>query len=78
MSFSPILCRAARVLLDWTQTDLAEASGLTRATVANFERGAHEPHPNNLIALQETLEQAGIEFLPETKTKGPGLRVRKQ
>ena len=77
MSFTPTLCRAARVLLDWTQPDLAEASGLTRATVANFERGAHIPHPNNRQAIREALEQAGIEFLPETKTKGPGLRTRK-
>ncbi|WP_420345388.1 helix-turn-helix domain-containing protein [Pelagibius sp.] len=77
MSLTPTFCRAARILLDWTQTDLAEASGLTRATVANFERGAHMPHPNNLQAIREALEAAGIEFLPETKTKGPGLRVRK-
>ena len=77
MSFSPTFCRAARVLLGWTQTDLAEAAGLARATVADFERGIRDPHPNNRKAIREALEAAGIEFLPETKTKGPGLRVRK-
>ena len=77
MSITPTFCRAARVLLDWTQTDLANATGFGRATIAEFERGARLPHPSNLVAIREALEAAGIEFLPETKTKGPGLRVRK-
>ena len=70
-------CRAARALLDWSQTDLANAVGMAQETITRFERGTQTPHPNNLTTLREALEAAGIEFLPETKTKGPGLRVRK-
>ncbi len=77
MDITPSLCRAARALLDWTQADLAEAVGLAPETITRFERGGRPPHPNNLVAIREALEAAGIEFLPETKTKGPGLRVRK-
>ncbi len=77
MSLKPEQCRAARALLNWSQPDLAEATGLTRETIANLERGAHTPQPKNLVALREALEAAGIEFLPETKTKGVGVRLRK-
>ena len=32
-------CRAARGLLDWTQQDLAEACGLSKTAINNFEKG---------------------------------------
>ncbi|NIA70043.1 helix-turn-helix transcriptional regulator [Pelagibius litoralis] len=77
MSLTPEQCRAARALLNWSQPDLAKASGIGRATIANLERGAHTPHPSNQAALRDALEEAGIEFLPETKSKGVGVRLRK-
>jgi len=36
---SPMQCRAARALLDWTQPDLAEASGLSLTTVVDLRVG---------------------------------------
>ena len=30
-------CAAARMLLDWTQTDLAEASGASKRAISDFE-----------------------------------------
>lgn len=77
MSLTREQCRAARALLGWSQPDLAEASGLTRESIAHFERGARTPYPNNLAALRTALEVAGVEFLDETPTKGPGVRLRK-
>jgi transcriptional regulator with XRE-family HTH domain len=77
MSLTPEQCRAARALLDWSQPDLAEASGLTRQTIARFERGARTPHPTNRDTLRAALEAGGVEFLDETPTKGPGVRLRK-
>lgn len=77
MDLTPAQCRAARGLLNWSQPDLAKATGLRRETIANFERGAHTPQARNLTALREALEAAGVEFQPETKTKGPGVRLRK-
>jgi transcriptional regulator with XRE-family HTH domain len=52
--------RAARALLRWSQHDLAERAGVTRSTVADFERGARRLHPNNARALRTALEAAGI------------------
>lgn len=66
---TPALAKAARALLDWHQSDLARASGLSLAAVNNFERGLGMTRPRSLGAMQSALENAGIEFLP-----GGGLR----
>ena len=55
--------RAARSLLGWSQTDLARRSAVAVSTVADFERGQRAPVPNNLRAMRETFEAAGIVFL---------------
>jgi transcriptional regulator with XRE-family HTH domain len=56
-----------------SQWDLADTAGIGRSTVADFERGAREPIPENLAAIRAVLEAAGIEFIPEN---GGGLGVR--
>lgn len=75
MILTPEQCRAARALLDWTQPDLAEASGIARQTIMRFERGHNLPHPGNRKVLRETLEAAGVEFL-DPNGGGPGARLR--
>ncbi|MFL6835084.1 MAG: helix-turn-helix transcriptional regulator, partial [Xanthobacteraceae bacterium] len=40
--------RTARAMLGWSQSQLAEAAGVSRATVVDFERGLRIPHRNNL------------------------------
>lgn len=77
MTLTPEQCRAARALLRWSQPDLAEASGVARATIANLERGSHSSHQSNRAVLRAAFEAAGVEFLDETPTKGPGVRLRK-
>ena len=73
---SPALCRAARDLLNLSQFDLAGAAGLGRSTVADYERGARRPNPENLAALRAALESAGAVFIPAGKTAGPGVRLK--
>ena len=68
-------CRGARGMLGWSQHELAEAASLSRATIADFERGERTPIMNNLVALRAALEEAGIEFIPENGG-GVGLRFR--
>jgi transcriptional regulator with XRE-family HTH domain len=55
--------KAARALLDWTQDDLAKASGVALPTIANIERGSSRPRQDTLQTLQKTFESQGIEFL---------------
>ena len=66
--------RAARALLRLTIQDLADASGVSAATIMRAEKADGPPSMTraNLNALQRALEQAGAVFLPEG-----GVRPRK-
>jgi transcriptional regulator with XRE-family HTH domain len=50
------------ILAGMTQKDLAKAASLSQQTIADFERGAHMPHPNNLRAIFSAFEERGIIF----------------
>jgi transcriptional regulator with XRE-family HTH domain len=76
MAISAAQCRAARALLNWSQTDLALKARVGRATIAAFESGAREPYDRTLDDAQRALESAGVEFIDENGG-GPGVRLRK-
>ena len=67
---TPRQCKAARVLLDWSQDDLAERSGVSVSTIRNFEQRKRRTYAPNLAALRRAFEAAGVEFLEG------GCRVR--
>jgi transcriptional regulator with XRE-family HTH domain len=69
-------CRAARALLKWSQTQLAESSGVALSTVAEFEIDKREPRDDNATAIRRALEDAGVEFIPAKSGKGVGVRLR--
>ena len=73
---SPDQCRAARGLLDWSQQKLADFAFVGLSTVRDFEKGRRTPHQNRLVAIQTTLENAGVIFIAENG-EGPGVRLRK-
>ena len=54
--------KAARVRVGMDQTQLAQAAGLTRQTVSNFEIAKTAPHETTRHAIQEVLEARGIVF----------------
>lgn len=66
----------ARAALNWSLADLAEAAGVHRNTISNFETGRYGGEPEKLAAIQRALEAAGVEFIPENGS-GPGVRLRK-
>lgn len=74
---TPAQCRAARALIDWSQDDLARASGIARKTIANFEGEKRAAHDETLAALQEVLDKAGVELISENGG-GPGVRLHKR
>ncbi|MFC4731970.1 helix-turn-helix transcriptional regulator [Salipiger abyssi] len=76
MPLTPAQCRAARGLVNWSQTRLAEEAGVSRATVTSFEAEKRTPIGNNIEAIQVSLEAAGVEFIPENGS-GAGVRLRK-
>lgn len=73
---SPAQCRAARALISWSQSFLAEAAGLGLSTIVDFELGRREVSEGAQRAIREALEAAGIIFIEENG-QGPGLRLRK-
>lgn len=60
---SPALCRAARALLDMSQTQLAQAAGVGLSTVVGFEKGRTVPMAANLAAIEAALRAAGVMFI---------------
>lgn len=74
---TPAQSRAARGLIDWSQTELASRSNLSESTIRDFEKGRRVPAPNNLAAIQRALEAAGVIFVEENG-EGPGVRLRKE
>lgn len=75
MSLEASQCRAARALLGWSQGQLATASNVAKATIANFEAGKRTPYERTLSDLRSALETAGIAFIPENGG-GAGVRLR--
>jgi transcriptional regulator with XRE-family HTH domain len=69
-------CRAARALLGWSQDELATASKVAKATIANFEAGKRSPYDRTLQDLLEAMENAGVLFIPENGG-GAGVRLAK-
>ena len=62
-------CRAARYLLNLSQQDLADAAGIARSTITEFERGARAPTPSTLIAMRTALEAAGVDTVKELRRR---------
>jgi len=75
-AISPAQSRAARGLLDWSRDQLAEACGIPKRTLVNFEGGATAPRASTSTAIRAALEAAGVEFIAENGG-GPGVRLRK-
>lgn len=54
--------RAARVLLDWTQDELARNAHVVRRTIVMLESGRGRTRPCNVRAVLEALQAGGVSF----------------
>ncbi len=70
--------KAARALLGWSQSDLAERSGVSEPTIARLESfdGHLGGRAETGAKIRSALEKGGIEFIDENGG-GPGVRLRK-
>ncbi|MGL3111930.1 helix-turn-helix domain-containing protein [Bradyrhizobium sp. BR 1432] len=72
--------RAARGLLGWSQSDLAEAAGRSLPTIKRLERESDDGSAVSedvRNAVRSALEKAGVEFIPENGG-GAGVRMKKR
>lgn len=71
--------KAARNLLGWKQTELANASGLSEISIKNIERGATDPRSSTLSAIRNAFDEAGIIFLEpgDIRDGSYGIRLKK-
>ncbi|AEP10258.1 helix-turn-helix domain-containing protein [Micavibrio aeruginosavorus] len=56
-------CRAGRGLLGWTQQDLADAAGMSKTAINNFERGTNDVRAESLESIRLAFERSDIEFV---------------
>jgi len=66
---TPDQIRAARALKNWSQSELANRTGLTAPTIANIELGKQKPSAQTIQRIALAFETANIEFL-----EGEGVR----
>lgn len=67
--------RAARALLNWNASDVAEKIGVTRQTILRLEQsdGVPASKTQTMLALQKVFEEGGVEFIG-TPDDRPGVR----
>ena len=66
-----IQLRAARAMLDWKTSDLAEMSGVALNAINKIERSKVLGRRDTMEKLQKVFEGAGLEFLPDS-----GVRMK--
>jgi transcriptional regulator with XRE-family HTH domain len=73
----PVQIRAARALIGMSQQELARLSGVGLATVKRIESAGLEltGTARTLFRLQKALEAAGVSFVMQTESAGPGVRL---
>ena len=70
--------RAARALALLGQIELAERAGIGVATLRRIEASIDEVTgtAQSLFRIQRALEEAGIVFIEQDGSSGPGVRLR--
>lgn len=62
-ALTPTLCKAARVLLNWSQADLSKCANVSVRSLSRFEDGKGEPSPAVRDKLYDAFQAAGIQFI---------------
>ena len=76
---TPAQIRAARGLVDWTQVDLANFSGVSEMSIKNVERGKRDTRSSTLTKIQGAFREAGVLFLETDQASlggGAGVRIK--
>jgi transcriptional regulator with XRE-family HTH domain len=63
MSITTAQIRGARGVLNWSQADLAERTGISATSIGSIENGQTSPRASTLHSIQKAFETGGIEFI---------------
>lgn len=69
--------RAARALLNWSASEVADKFGSTRNTIQRLEQAEGVPSTKlqTILELKRAFEDAGVEFIG-TPEDSPGVRLK--
>jgi transcriptional regulator with XRE-family HTH domain len=74
----PLQIRAARILVRFSQQDLADRADVSLGTIKRIEAAGIEVAgtAQTMVRIQRALEDAGIVFIDQDEKNGPGVRLR--
>lgn len=70
--------KAARAILGWSQSDLCEHSGISRATLNDLENNTGDPRRSSISRVEDAFQKHGVTFIAPGATSlggGPGVRL---
>jgi transcriptional regulator with XRE-family HTH domain len=73
----PAHARMARAALKWSFIELSEKTGVSKNTLVRFEAG-QGIHHSTAIKIEAAYAKAGVTFVYEDETKGPGIQLTKE
>lgn len=68
--------RGARGVLNWSQGDLSERTGISATSIGSIENGLTQARESTLENIQKAFEDSGIEFLPNDGIRKKSGEVR--
>ncbi|MFA5592675.1 MAG: helix-turn-helix transcriptional regulator [Micavibrio sp.] len=77
MTITTAQIRGARGILNWSQQDLAQRTGISATSIGAIENGQTTPRESTVSTIRKTLENSGIEFIgmDGVRTKSADVRV---
>jgi len=69
--------RAARALLGWSQSDLADHAGLSQTGIARIENGTNKPNSKTIAKILGAFDSANIEFISNSGVKKASGEIKK-
>ncbi len=63
MSITTAQIRGARGILNWSQQDLAQRTGISATSIGAIENNQTSPRESTLATIRKTFESGGIEFI---------------
>ena len=67
--------RGARGVLNWSQGDLSERTGISATSIGSIENGLTQARESTLTTIQKAFEDSGVEFLPNDGIRKKSVSV---